>query len=64
MEFALLKRIASQALDAEEWLAERNAKAEYDCSTEDNDDPVPSARSASAVGPESEADRASPYHGG
>ncbi|KAL0864696.1 hypothetical protein Bca101_043814 [Brassica carinata] len=31
---------------------------------ETDDDPLPSARGASAIGPESEADRASPHHGG
>ncbi|KAF3564099.1 hypothetical protein DY000_02015718 [Brassica cretica] len=47
LEFALVKRMASQALHAEEWLAEGEAEAEYDRFAECDEDLGPETRCAS-----------------
>ncbi|KAG2298922.1 hypothetical protein Bca52824_035394 [Brassica carinata] len=64
LEFALVKRLAGQALDAEERLAEMYAKAEPDYSTKDDEDPEPVVGGAGAAGFGSEADRGSSPRGG
>ncbi|CAH8326806.1 unnamed protein product [Eruca vesicaria subsp. sativa] len=38
LDFALVKRVAGQALDAEEVWARKNARTECECSTEDDED--------------------------
>ncbi|KAL0876646.1 hypothetical protein Bca101_026351 [Brassica carinata] len=64
LEFALVKRLAGQALDAEERLAEMYANAEPDYSTEEDEDPEPVVGGAGAAGFGSEADRGSSPRGG
>ncbi|KAF3594748.1 hypothetical protein DY000_02021799 [Brassica cretica] len=64
LEFALVKRVAGQALHAEEWLAERAAEAEYDRFMEGDEDPEPSSENDGADGPGPETNCASPHQCG
>ncbi|CAN6906317.1 unnamed protein product [Brassica oleracea] len=64
LEFALVKRVAGQALHAEEWLAERAAEAEYDRFMEGDEDPEPSSENDGAAGPRPETNCASPHQCG
>uniref|UniRef100_M4FBX0 Uncharacterized protein n=1 Tax=Brassica campestris TaxID=3711 RepID=M4FBX0_BRACM len=60
LEFALVKRMASQALHAEEWLAEGEAEAEYDRFAEGDEDLEPSLGNDGAGGPGPETNCVSP----
>ncbi|KAL0862783.1 hypothetical protein Bca101_041901 [Brassica carinata] len=64
LEFALVKRLAGQALDAEERLAEIYARAEPDYPTEDDEDTEPVVGGVGAAGSGSGADRGSSPRGG
>ncbi|KAL0715974.1 hypothetical protein Bca4012_065296 [Brassica carinata] len=64
LEFALVKRLAGQALDAEERLAEIYARAEPDYPTEDDEDTEPVEGGVGAAGSGSGADRGSSPRGG
>lgn len=57
LEFALVKRLAGQALDVEERLAEMRAKAESDYSTEDDVELEQAMGGVGAAGPGPEAGR-------
>ncbi|KAL0696331.1 hypothetical protein Bca4012_063511 [Brassica carinata] len=63
LEFALVKRLAGQALDAEERLAEMYARAELDYPTDDDEDSEPVVGGVGAAGFGSEADRGSSPRG-
>ncbi|KAL0728957.1 hypothetical protein Bca4012_025050 [Brassica carinata] len=64
LEFALVKRLAGQALDTEERLAEIYARAEPDYPTEDDEDTEPVVGGVGAAGSGSGADRGSSPRGG
>ena len=64
LEFALVKRVAGQALHAEEWLAEREAEAEYDRFMEGDEDLEPSPENDGADGPGPETNCASTHQCG
>ncbi|KAL0796392.1 hypothetical protein Bca101_067769 [Brassica carinata] len=63
LEFALVKRVDGQALAAEEWLAKRDAEAEFDRLMEEWGDPDLDVEDGHAVDPGSEADHATRHCG-